>query len=72
MITLAETEAGPTVPVETKPATTEQRAEGITPDSNIAFEKSAAKEVKSLAPEALSEDFDYIIRHASGKRLSKE
>jgi hypothetical protein len=60
------------MPVETKPATTKQRAEGITPDSNIAFEKSAAKEAKSLAPEALSEDFDYIIRHASGKRLSKE
>ena len=31
-----------------------------------------AKEAKSLAPEALSEDFDYIIRHALGKRLSKE
>jgi hypothetical protein len=71
-ITQAETEAGPSVPAETKLATTEQRAEGITPDSNIAFEKSAAKEAESLAPEALPEDFDYIIRHASGKRLSKE
>jgi hypothetical protein len=71
-ITQAETEAGPTVPAETKLATTERRAEGKTPDSNIAFEKSAAREAKSLAPEALSEDLDYIIRHASGKRLSKE
>jgi hypothetical protein len=71
-ITQAETEAGPTVPAETKLATTEQRAEGITPDSNIAFEKSAAKEAESISPEALSEDFDYIIRHALGKRLSKE
>jgi hypothetical protein len=60
------------VPAETKLATIEQRAEGITPDSNIAFEKSVAKEAESIAPEALSEDFDYIIRHASGKRLSKE
>jgi hypothetical protein len=71
-ITQAETEAGPTVPTETKLAATEQKAEGMTPDINIAFEKSAAKEAKSLAPEALSEDFDYIIRHASGKRLSEE
>jgi hypothetical protein len=31
-----------------------------------------AKEAKSPAPEALSEDLDYIIRHASGKRLSEE
>jgi hypothetical protein len=71
-ITQAKTEAWPTVPVETKLATTEQRVEGITADSNIAFEKIAAKEAESIAPEALSEDFDYIIRHASGKRLSKE
>jgi hypothetical protein len=72
IITKAKTEAGPIVPAETKLATTEQRAKGITPDSNIAFEKSVAKEAESLAPEALSEDFDYIIRHASGKILSKE
>jgi hypothetical protein len=31
-----------------------------------------AKEIESLTPEALSEGFDYIIRHASGKRLSEE
>jgi hypothetical protein len=71
-ITQAETEAGPTVPTETKLATTEQKAKGITPDINIAFEKSVAKEAESLAHEAFSEDFDYIIRHASGKRLSEE
>jgi hypothetical protein len=71
-ITQAETEAEPTVPTETKVATTELKAKGITPDINIAFEKSAAKEAESLAPEALSEDLDYIIRHASGKRLSEE
>jgi hypothetical protein len=71
-ITRAETEVGPTVPAETKLATTEQRAEGITPDTNIAFEKSVAKEAESLTPEVLSESFDYIVRHASGKRLSEE
>jgi hypothetical protein len=71
-ITQAETEAGPTVPAETKLATTERRAEGITPDTNITFEKSVAKEAESLTPEVLSKSLDYIIRHASGKRLSEE
>jgi hypothetical protein len=60
-ITQAETEAEPTVPTETKLAATEQKVEGITPDINIGFEKSAAKEAKSLASEALSENLDYII-----------
>jgi hypothetical protein len=31
-----------------------------------------AEKSKSPAPEAPSEYLDYIIRHASGKRLSKE
>jgi hypothetical protein len=71
-LTQAEAEAEPMVPTKTKLAATEQKAEEITPDINISFEKSAAKEAKSLAPEAFSEDLDYIIRHASGKRLSEE
>jgi hypothetical protein len=70
--TQAETEAGPSVPAETKLAPTEEGAEGITPDSNISFEKSEAKEVEYLTPEALSKSFDYIVKHASGKRLSEE
>jgi hypothetical protein len=70
--TQAETEAGPLVPAKTKLAPTEQGGEGITPDTNIAFEKSVAKEVESLTPEALSESLDYIVRHASGKRLFEE
>jgi hypothetical protein len=71
-ITQAETEVGPSVPAETKLAPTEQGAEGITPDTNIAFEKSVAKEAESLTPEALSEGFDYIVRHASGKDYPKK
>jgi hypothetical protein len=31
-----------------------------------------AKEAESLTPEAFSENLDYIIRHAAGKRLSEE
>jgi hypothetical protein len=72
IITQAETKVGPTVPAKTKPTTTEQGAEGITSDANIAFEKSMAKEAESFTPEAFSEGFDYIVRHASGKRLSEE
>jgi hypothetical protein len=36
------------------------------------LEKNVAEEAKSPAPEAPSEDLDYIIRHASRKRLSEE
>jgi hypothetical protein len=71
-ITQAETEAEPTMPTETKLSATEQKAEGITPDINIGFEKSAAKEAESLAPKALSKNLDYIIRHASGKKLFED
>jgi hypothetical protein len=60
------------VPAETKLAATEQRAEEKSPDTGIALEKSMAKEAKSLAPDAPFEGLDYIIRHASGKRLSEE
>jgi hypothetical protein len=67
-----ETEAGPSVPVETKLAATEQRAEEESPDNGVALEKRMTKEAKSPAPEALSESLDYIVRHASGKRLSEE
>jgi hypothetical protein len=34
--------------------------------------KDAPKKVKSSTPEAPSEDLDFIIRHASGKRLCEE
>jgi hypothetical protein len=68
----AGSEAEPTVPVETKLATAEQGAEEVPPNTDIAFERNMAKEAESLAPEAPSEYPDYIIRHASGKRLSEE
>jgi hypothetical protein len=40
--------------------------------NNIVFEKIVAKEAESLTLEAPSEGFDYIVRHALGKRLSEE
>jgi hypothetical protein len=50
------------VPTETEPAVAEEKA-----TEQIAFEK-----VETLAPEASKESIDYIIRYASGKRLSQE
>jgi hypothetical protein len=67
-----ETEAGPSMPAETKPAVTEERAKQESPDIGIAMEKEVVEEAKSPAPKAPSEDLDNIIRHASGKRLSVE
>jgi hypothetical protein len=68
----AETEAGPSAPAETKLATTEQKAEEESLDISVALEKNVGEEAKSPALEAPSEELDYIIRHASGKRLSEE
>jgi hypothetical protein len=58
--TQAEAEAGPSVPTETEPAAPEEKAaEQIAPE-------------KIDTPEASIENVDYIIRHTSGKKLSKE
>jgi hypothetical protein len=57
-----ETEAGPSVPIMTKPAASEEKA----------TEQIASKNIEALAPEALNKDIDYIICHASGKELSQE
>jgi hypothetical protein len=58
----SENEAGPSVPPETEPAVVEEKA-----TEQIEFER-----VETPASEALKESTDYIIRHASGKRLSQE
>jgi hypothetical protein len=56
-----ETEARPSVPAEMKLAATEQKGKEESPDISVALEKNVAKEAKSPAPEASSEDIDYII-----------
>jgi hypothetical protein len=58
----AETEAGPSVPLEKEPVVVEEKAM-----EQIAFEK-----VETLASEASKKNIGYIIRHASGKGLSQE
>jgi hypothetical protein len=67
----AETEAGPSMPAEVEPAVTEQRVEEF-PDTSMVVQKDVAEKTKSPAPEASSKGLDFIVRHASGKRLSEE
>jgi hypothetical protein len=61
------TEAGPSEPAEKKPSEIEERS-----IEEKATEQISPKKVATPAPEALKETIDYIIRHASGKGLSKE
>jgi hypothetical protein len=65
--TQAATKAGPSMPAEMKPAEFEEKATEEKAIEQILFEK-----VATPAPESLKESIDYIIRHASGKRLSLE
>jgi hypothetical protein len=55
----AEVEARPSVPIETEPVVSEEKSA-----EQIASEK--------IGTEALTENIDYIILHASGKKLSEE
>jgi hypothetical protein len=58
----AEIEAGPSKPAETEPAVVEEKT----------AEQIASEKVEAAAIEASKESTDYVIRHASGKRLSQE
>jgi hypothetical protein len=58
----AETKAGPLKPTEIEPAVVEEKA----------TEQVAPEKVEASASEASKESTDYIIHHASGKRLSQE
>jgi hypothetical protein len=58
----AETEARPSKPTETEPVVVEKKA----------TEQNALEKVKAPSSEASKESTDYIIRHASGKRLPQE
>jgi hypothetical protein len=60
--TQAKTEAGPSAPAATKPIAPEEEMAGQT----------APKKVETAAPEALIENIDYIVQHASGKKLSED
>jgi hypothetical protein len=57
-----EAEAGPSEPTETEPVVVKEKA----------GEQIVSEEAEAAATEASKENTDYIIRHASGKRLSQK
>jgi hypothetical protein len=61
----ADTEAGPSEPAKEKSLETEEETE------KEAAEQILSKKTVTPTPEASSEVPDYIVRHASGKRLSE-
>jgi hypothetical protein len=73
---LAETEAavgqtsakvGPSEPADEQPSKIEDKVA-----EEKAIEQSLPEKIAAPAPEALKESIEYIIRHASGKRLSEK
>jgi hypothetical protein len=68
----AEAEAGPSAPIETKAVAPEDKADQQTLDTGMAAGQDMAEKAKFHVPEVLVEDIDYIVRHASGKKLSEE
>jgi hypothetical protein len=66
-VSQASAEAGPSEPTEKKPSEIEEKA-----TEEGAIEQTLPEKVVAPAPKALKESILYIIRHASGKRLSKE
>jgi hypothetical protein len=63
----ASAEAGPFEPADKQPSEIEEKAV-----EEEAIEQSLPEKTPAPAPKALKENIEYIIRHASGKRLSKE
>jgi hypothetical protein len=63
----ASAEAGPSEPANKQPSEIEKKAA-----EEAAIEQSLPKKTAAPAPEAPSEDLDYVIQHVSGKRLSEE
>jgi hypothetical protein len=68
----AEAEVGPSVPIEMKAVAPEDKTEQQTSDTGMAAGQDVMEKAKSPALETSAENVDYIIRHASGKKLSEE
>jgi hypothetical protein len=70
-----ETEAGPSEPIKVKPLKAEERklTEATLETEKIKMtEPILIEEIDTGVPEASSKIHDYIVRHASGKKLSEE
>jgi hypothetical protein len=71
-IVRVETEAGPSVPIETEPARTRQSIEQGPSDVGLVLEKEDVPEkVESPTPEAPTEELDFYST-CFGKKLSEE
>jgi hypothetical protein len=66
-VSQASVEVRPSEPADKEPSGFEEKAAG-----EEAIEQSLPQKTLRPAPEALKENIEYIIRHASGKKLSKE
>jgi hypothetical protein len=67
-----ETEAGPSEPTKVKPLETEETQIAKAAEKIKMSEPVLVEEIDTAAPEAPSKIYDYIVRHASGKKLSEE
>jgi hypothetical protein len=67
-----ETEAGPSKPAKVKPFETEETNIAEATEKIKIPEPILVEETDTGAPEAPSKIYDYIVRHASGKKLSEE
>jgi nucleoid-associated protein YgaU len=63
----ASAEAGPSEPAKEKPSEIGEKAA-----EEEAIEQTLPEKADAPTPEAPSEDLDYVIQHALGKRLSEE
>jgi hypothetical protein len=66
-VSQASAEAGPLEPIDKQPSEIEKKAA-----EEEATEQSLPEKTVTPTPEVLKENIEYIIRHASGKKLSKE
>jgi hypothetical protein len=67
-----EAEAGPSAPIKPKTAVPEGKMGQQSSNTGKTTEQVVTEKAKSPVPKALAEDTDYIVRHASGKKLSEE
>jgi hypothetical protein len=66
-VSQASAEAGPSEPIDKQPSKIEKKAA-----EEEATEQSLPEKTVTSTPKVLKENIEYIIRHASGKKLSKE
>jgi hypothetical protein len=65
-------ETGPSEPTKVKPLETEETKIAKATEKMKMSEPILVEEIDTAAPEASSKIYDYIVRHASGKKLSEE